>query len=380
MMFFQSLVLPGAIFFSFLLTFSDSFALRGQMNASLKRLLPPRRSSPSSTSPAIAYSDVALEDEKEVLKRRLPPIKRHHQMSKLEIEFRELLEGILYTESEIEAVANPRMRVIMEGISASYYEPAVYRAFEVLYEDYMPLRIAGRMVYRRLRDVMEESTEYKRSQLEVVIEATGMSWDEAESCWSTFIRLGESQRLPIQKLQRYMGQSALDYLQARTVHEAIQRICPDGDENESLSFQQLLIGFLKHGKGTTTLSSSPEQHHQNANFLQQVLNSDQVRLAEKADFSSRLDSKNRKYNDRYDEMLEQFGRWKAFIPDGQGRRLDILKGCFVGSENPAVVEALRIIYVDYGALRLSGDWIFKVVSTIMGSVERRQGSRDRQSS
>jgi hypothetical protein len=73
-------------------------------------------------------------------------------------------------------------------------------------------------------------------------------------------------------------------------------------------------------------------------------------------------------------MLDKFAEWKAFVPAGEGRRLDILRGCFVGSENDAVVQALRVIYVDYGALRMSGDWIFKVVSTLMKTVERRQKS------
>jgi hypothetical protein len=314
----------------------------------------------------MGYSNVALEDEKDVLKSRLPAL-NHQQMNMFEIEFRELLEGILYTESEIEAVVNPRMRAILEGIAASYYEPAVYRAFEVLYQDYMPLRMAGRMVYRRLRDVMEESREYKLSQMKCATETTGMPWTEAESCWSTFIRLGESQRLSLKKLKTFMGKTTCDYLDVETVEEAIDRICPN-DQNESLSFEQLMVGLLNGGR--KNLPSDAEQST-TSNFLQQVLDKDRVLRAEGSNFSSRLDPKHRKYNDRYDDMLEQFGRWKAYIPNGEGRRLDILRGCFVGSEKPAVVEALRIIYVDYSPLRLSGDWIFKVVSTIMGSVERR---------
>jgi hypothetical protein len=369
---FRSLtVLAGAILLSLSVS-SESFQVPRHSN--LKRLLPPRRSSPSSTSPAIGYSDVALEDEKELLKRRLPPI-NHQQMSKYEIEFRELLEGILYTESEIEAVVNPRMRAIMEGISASYYEPAVYRAFEVLYEDYMPLRIAGRMVYRRLRDSMEESREYKHSQLKAVVQKTGISWSEADACWSTFIRLADSQRLPIQQLKNFMGETTLEYMNAKNVDEAIDRILPD-DDSESLSFEQLMVGLLNYRRESDDSKTTKLQP--TTNLLQQVLDSDQVLWAERSDFSSRLDAKHLKYNDRYDEMLEQFGKWKAYIPDGEGRRLDILKGCFVGSENPAVVQALRIIYVDYSALRLSGDWIFKVVSTIMGSVERRRSVQQQQ--
>ena len=98
-----------------------------------------------------------------------------------------------------------------------------------------------------------------------------------------------------------------------------------------------------------------------ANLLRDVQHAEST-----SDRHSNLDEKRARYNARYDEMLKKFGEWKAFIPeDGEGRRLDILRGCFVGSENPKVVEALRIIYTDYTALRLSGNWIFNVVSTIM---------------
>jgi hypothetical protein len=92
-------------------------------------------------------------------------------------------------------------------------------------------------------------------------------------------------------------------------------------------------------------------------------------------------------------MLEKFDEWKQFImpqlgennhmniDDGgrerqQQRRFDIMKGCFVGSENPKVVEALRVIYVDNAVLRLSGDWIFKTVSMLIN--RRKQQQRNRQ--
>jgi len=324
----------------------------------------PRRSTQS-----LSYSDVALEHEKELLKSRLPPVNRS-EMSELEVEFRELLEGILYTRVELESVANPRLRAILEGISASYYEPAVYRAFEVLYEDYAPLRLAGKMVYRRLRSVMEESREYKQRQIERVIKATGMSSTEAESCWSTFIRLGHSQHLPISALKTYFGPDTLQALNSDSVESVLSKLNPE--RKNSLSFEELVtrMFYQTHGE-----SQSDINHEGSANLLRKVLDSDRISLAEASDFSSRLDSKHQKYNQRYDDMLMQFGEWKEFIPDGNGRRLDIVRGCFVGSENPAVVEALRIIYVDYGPLRMSGDWIFKLVSTFMGAAQRRQSAR-----
>jgi len=42
--------------------------------------------------------------------------------------------------------------------------------------------------------------------------------------------------------------------------------------------------------------------------------------------------------------------------------LDILRGCFAGARDAKVVAALKIVYMDYTALRLAGDLIFKLMS------------------
>lgn len=46
--------------------------------------------------------------------------------------------------------------------------------------------------------------------------------------------------------------------------------------------------------------------------------------------------------------------------------LDILRGCFSGARDAKVVAGLKIVYMDYAALRLAGDLIFKLMSKIAG--------------
>jgi hypothetical protein len=312
------------------------------------------------------YSNVTLEDQKLELKSRLPPITRDH-MSKLEVEFRELLESILYTPRETESVTNPRLRAIYEGVAASYYEPAVYRAFEVLFEDYIPLRIAGRLVYRKLQQVMDESKAYQQVQMEAVVAKTGLSMETVQSSWASFCTLAQDRDIPIDQVERILlllrgGELDLELFQSSSSldHDGmLSQLNPD--QNDSLTFEELMTGL----NDLSTLNSPPDM------VLQELF--DAVEGTKSS--SSKLDKKRAKYNQRYDDMLTKFGEWKAFIPDGEGRRLDILRGCFVGSENPKVVEALRIIYTDNGALRLSGDWIFKVVSTLMNATLNRRHDR-----
>jgi hypothetical protein len=135
------------------------------------------------------------------------------------------------------------------------------------------------------------------------------------------------------------------------VKEVLDRLDPE--QKGRLSFQELMVGLHR---------CAVESNSDPANTLQEILTFDSIN----AKLVSNIDEQRMKYNQRYDEMLENFAEWKDFIPSGEGRRIDILRGCFVGSENPKVVEALRVVYVDFPPLRLSGDWIFKVVASIMG--------------
>jgi hypothetical protein len=57
--------------------------------------------------------------------------------------------------------------------------------------------------------------------------------------------------------------------------------------------------------------------------------------------------------------------------------MDVIRGCFVGAENEAVVSALKIVYVDYSALRVAGDLIFGIVSSFMNGQKSRGGGTGR---
>ena len=100
-----------------------------------------------------------------------------------------------------------------------------------------------------------------------------------------------------------------------------------------------------------------------------------ILLAEKAIHSGSSTSceKREKFSDRFDEYVSTFKLWEGrFLGNGKGdelemhptRRVEILKGCFFGARNPQVVAALRIVYLDYRPLRLAGDLIFKLMSTV----------------
>lgn len=246
------------------------------------------------------------------------------------------------------------MRAIYEGVAASYYVPEVYRAFEVLYEDYLPLRLAGRVIHSKLQKIMDESKEYQLNQLETTASKTGFLMGDLLQCWISFVERTGSRELPVDRVELLFC-SDLDSELISSPNEDIMTIInPKG--KKSLSFTEIIDGYVALQPAAT------------ANELQGLF----LSVGEGVSGGNLLDDKRRKYAERYDEMLVKFAEWKEFIPSGEGRRIDILRGCFVGSENKPVVEALRVIYTDYSALRMSGDWIFQVVSALMNGVMRRR--------
>eukprot|EP00966_Prymnesium_polylepis_P301827 6973192-Prymnesium_polylepis.2 len=70
-------------------------------------------------------------------------------------------------------------------------------------------------------------------------------------------------------------------------------------------------------------------------------------------------------------MLGTFREWQTkpelmASVDGSTRLGQVLVGCFRGTENTALLAALRLVYVKYAPLRVGGDLIFKLVQRIVG--------------
>jgi hypothetical protein len=325
---------------------------------------PPIFNNVQRVSSSLYYQTSTQSLSREDLKRKLPPVERR-EMTALEVEFRDLLEGILYTTNDIESISDPRLRAIYEGISASYYEPAVYRAFEVLYSDLAPLRIAGRMIYKTLRQIMQDSLHDQQEQMQNVITTTGLPVDHVRQSWKAFNRLAEGRELSIQKLHASMGDVYAEVLSLESLEDLIAAVDPD--RKSELTFEETVVGLHRcTARGAFVGPSLLLLNLTEFRPLSKFSTQHSILVAD-------LEEKKTKHNARYDDMLEKFAAWKELIPSGQGRRLDILHGCFVGSENPKVVDALRVVYVDYPTLRVCGNWIFNVVSTLINASHKRRG-------
>jgi hypothetical protein len=296
----------------------------------------------------------------------LPSVDR--DLNDLEQEFRDMFEHFTqYTHRDIISLRDPRMRLLFKGIAASAYEPAVYRAFEVLYEDLYPVRMAGRMIDSRMRKLMTDSQRERKEEVAIIVEATGLQEADVEDSRlgfvSTAATLNGDVFLTLAQLSETgLGVTAVDILGFESVEKLLQRL--DKNDQKKLSFVDLMTGLQECAQEVCAV----EECNPGAVMLQVVADLEE----HPPHISEMLDDRRQKFSDRYDEMVGSFRQWEDLIPQGEGRRLDVVRGCFVGANSPQIVDALRIVYVDFKPLRLAGDIIYKLVSSFMPRIGRKQ--------
>ena len=273
-----------------------------------------------------------------------------------EQEFQDMISTFTsYTDEDIQSIPNPRLQVIYKGVAASAEEPAVYRSFQVLFEDFGPLRLAGLMIFGTLRNQMDESIALRQDQVTRLMQRTGLEEAELRNSRLAFMSIAKERK----------GQAVVtrELLVDAGIAEAFVHIMNFESQDEFIkrlvgkewNFEQFMLALQEC---TDSQSCSLVECNPSA-----VLHEALLRMPAREVDS--VDPRKRKHMERYDTMVSTFKQWQAKVPNGEGRRLDILRGCFVGAENEQVVEALKICYVDYSALRVGGDLIFKLMTALV---------------
>mmetsp|Transcript_21318 Transcript_21318/g.59038 ORF Transcript_21318/g.59038 Transcript_21318/m.59038 type:complete len:547 (+) Transcript_21318:273-1913(+) len=306
----------------------------------------------------------------------LSPIPPGTRLTPLEQEFRDILEIFAnYTQRDILSLRDERVRALFQGVAASAHEPAVYRAFEVLFEDLYPLRVAARVIYKKLQQLMQDSQRQRQDQVDLVVNETGLDATEVEATWLLFVsiatKVNKDAFLTVDQLRAagFFGEIE------QTLHpESVQQLLKKLDETKygRIRFTDFVIDLNQ----CVELECSLERSCDPLAVLQNILESLQSHEHDMDDAAADSDNpKKRQYAQRYDEMLASFCDWKDLVPEGRGRRLDVVRGCFVGAENEEVVRALRICYVDYSGLRMAAELIFKLVKTFMATRQNKALNR-----
>lgn len=322
-----------------------SHGILSNLKYSVPRVKPRITSSPSKNRVTL-YATLQTDNSKKV--------------SKLAQEFRTMMgEFESFTNREIESVLNPRYRTMYYGVKAGATEPKVYRAFEVLYEDMVPIRLAGKMIFKRLKQVLFTSVERRNQEEENIARVTGLELEEIDDGRRAFmaIKAGKDEFLTLDQLvESGIVHTIVELSDSQTFDDFITQL--EVDKKGRLTFENFMIGLQQ-------CSADSESPNCKLSSVLQEVEKKMGPIEAKNKLES-MEKRKQKHSEQFDAMLDAFKLWEDKTPVGDGRVLDVLQGCFDGAKNPAIVEALRIVYLDYSALRVAGDLVFKLVSRVIG--------------
>ena len=337
-----------------------------------------------------------------------------------------------------------RYRALYSGVQAASMEPRVLRSFIVLFEDYLPIRLAGRRIFGYLRKVMDEVQEERLGEIARAREVCP-GWDTkveidgdeqiddvieyACAVWDTIMDEGlllDHSLEPVKQDEQSQEGGVISIFQlthlgidkvlvreglvkdTEEFHSILRQIALEDDvtmreyykikkrQQKHTNVVQEEVTFAIFMKMLHQITMQKESKDYNIiNLLQKL---QQNALDQRTDESCNQDTstllaakaiqsgsattckKRQKYSNRYNDYVETFKLWESkflgndddddddesiSLDKKHSRRVEILRGCFVGARNSKVAAALKIVYVDYTALRLAGDLIFKLMSAIV---------------
>lgn len=368
--------------------------------------------SSSSSSPMISPNNIDIQD---------PGMTPKLSSNSKEEEFKNMFDQFkIYTDRDVQSLSNQRYRSLFKGVLAvttgstdssssekqsstkNVAPSSVFRAISILYEDYLPVRIAGRMIFGHLKNLMDESIASRKIEEERIIKnlpETKLNKIKEEGEYSSIIQKeidlfrkafeamkescsvdAEADYMTLdQMVDSGIVETAIEVLGFHSYEDFMSKL--DGNNDGKLTFEEFIIGLQNCDE-----YSNHDDEKSPPCKITSVLDEIEQRMESEAKHSKSSSSplltsekKLKKYNDRFDEMIVTFAEWEQTLSSAEshqgvekrktkkkdGRIWEVLQGCFDGAKVPAIVDALKIVYVDYSALRIVGDLIFKLCKRLM---------------
>ena len=279
--------------------------------------------------------------------------------------FEEMLSDFrLHSEADINLVTSLRYRSLLRGTLSAINDEKVTRAFKVLYEDLGPVRVAGDLIFSKLGRELAKS---KESDGAANVKALGRD----DSCIISARKIFDavdadasgtvsSKELLDSDLLRSLGQCAECTCGKEGSCQSVMRFMDEIEKTHhegDLHFDEFLLAshhLLYDGDSSLLLFGGDDCAEE---LLDEILNGREGEIGrEKAG----------RYATRFDGMCAEFDSWNSddssTKAESRNPRLAlVLEGCFAGSKNPPVVDALKILYIDFRPLRMAGDLIFKMM-------------------
>jgi hypothetical protein len=300
------------------------------------------------------------------------------QHSKLEKEFYSMMrEFAAFSPKDIACVPDPSYRALYEGVVAGANEPLVMNAFSIVFEDLLPLRVAGRMMYRHLKSTMEECIQERDSKEKFLVEEHGFDIHTLNHGRKAFMAImtddvhggADGQMTMGTLIESGIVDTIVELLEFDSFHDFVEMM--DADQDEKITFEKFMVG-LQRCKGDSN-NNDPGGSCDVSCDLSQVLNEiiQRMKPVEATKRETSTDARKQKYSEKFDSMVRSFEDWEQLVPSGDGRMLEVIKGSFAGAKNEKIVKALKIVYMDYSALRVGGDLVFKLMEKLVARRQRK---------
>ena len=318
--------------------------------------------------------------------------------------FEAMLAACSLSPAAIELIDEPRMRTLFRGVAAADQQPVVKTAFSIVYEDLGPVRVAGDVIFNKLKKVAIDAGN-KASGLEVLetsdadaIAAAREVFDTIDEDASGGLTRAELLASPVlMGLLKPSGDAAAsgDEDDAALVDSFLETADVDGDGE--ISFVEFVLASAARS-GTGLLLADEAINTALGEIM--AMREGGAGGGEDGGASKRKKAKlgrNAKHGERFDEMLQTCLEWEALylcrdisvgglvdpldgcatpeaaaeaaaVAADEGNRLQqVLLGTFAGGRTPAVAAALRVCYEEYSALRFGGDLIFRILKRVVAA-------------
>jgi len=309
-------------------------------------------------------------------------------------------------------VPSKRKKFLLRTAAEALEDAKVVEAVSILYEDVAPIRIGCDLIFRKLEAAVEDAANNV-----VVVADPAVFVDEAALGAPVRAFLVEDLKWPEKMADRTVGTLAASVSRDHAALKGAKRAFDvvDAGATGSLTATELeRLGTAVRSFGQcadctcekrgscasiTSLMSEVEAGDGGLGFSEFMLgystrfpasapkgrlmgDRNDALIAELLGEESDLDDSAPAAADgpakaRFDGMVDEFIGWSkdpAILDRAVAtnpRLARVLDGCFAGVVNPVIVDAIAVLYVDYRALRLSGDLIFKLMRKLVGPVGAR---------
>ena len=331
-----------------------------------------------------------------------------------------------YTNQDISNLSNERLQHLILGGREALKEPKVINSFSILYEDIMPVRFGGDILFNMLdkaitnaksnkgmstnsspttdfnentsktissKKLNSDSRKVIKDVLVYFLEQRNQSISSSLLVGGLFSDIDQNKdnSLTLEEFSDWIASVPQTIITSETIgvinntnskFAIIDTVtanndilpCPkalfqeiDTDGNGLLTLEEFEAWTslcLSHDDGA---GSSSDDSSLNTNTFSPEMRLEDIPLTVE---------KNKRHRERYLNMVRSFANWgdqlssngsyESNVSSGDSRndRMNqVIDGCFAGAKIPGVVKALGILYEEYLPLRVAGDIVFSIVES-----------------